>query len=48
MPEVLVVVCGASVVFDEVDALLVVFEEVDALLFVDEAVPPALSELLVS
>lgn len=44
----LVVVCGASVVFDEVDALLVVFEEVDALLFVDEAVPPALSELLVS
>ena len=43
----LVVVCGASVVFDEVDALLVVFEEVDALLVVDEAVSPALSELLV-
>ena len=39
--------CGASVVFDEVDALLVVFEEVDALLVVDEAVSPALSELLV-
>lgn len=44
----LVVVCGASVVFDEVNALLVVFEEVDALLFVDEAVSPALSELLVA
>ncbi|MFN6551722.1 hypothetical protein ACP6C7_13600 [Mycolicibacterium septicum] len=43
----LVVVCGASVVFDEVNALLVVFEEVDALLFVDEAVSPALSESLV-
>lgn len=40
--------CGASVVFDEVNALLVVFEEVDALLFVDEAVSPALSELLVA
>lgn len=39
--------CGASVVFDEVNALLVVFEEVDALLVVDEAVSPALSELLV-
>ncbi|MFV8166213.1 hypothetical protein ACNQVK_29620 [Mycobacterium sp. 134] len=39
--------CGASVVFDEVNALLVVFEEVDALLFVDEAVSLALSELLV-
>lgn len=39
--------CGASVVFDEVNALLVVFEEVDALLFVDEAVSPALSESLV-
>lgn len=40
--------CGASVVFDEVNALLVVFEEVDALLFVDGAVSPALSELLVA
>ncbi|WP_273732851.1 hypothetical protein [Mycolicibacterium septicum] len=44
----LVVVCGASVVFEEVDALLFVVEEVDALLFVDEAVSLSLSELLVA
>ncbi len=48
MSEVLVVVCGASVVFEEVDALLFVVEEVDALLFVDEAVSLSLSELLVA
>ncbi|WP_280113222.1 hypothetical protein [Mycolicibacterium septicum] len=40
--------CGASVVFDEVNAVLFVFDEVNVLLFVDEAVSLSLSELLVA